>query len=75
MRPWTKLFLLTGCSLVVALEAPATLAALAAGWQGPYAVGPCPRTSPSVVARPLPPAVVFEIPEPRPAGRLELARR
>jgi hypothetical protein len=32
----TKLFLLLGCAIVVALEAPATLASLVAGWRGPY---------------------------------------
>ena len=36
MRRRTKLFLLAGCALVLALEAPRTLADLAAGWRGPY---------------------------------------
>lgn len=37
MRRGTKLFLLAGCVLVVSLDARAALAALAAGWRGPYA--------------------------------------
>jgi len=36
MRRGTKLFLLAGCALIVVLDAPAALAALAAGWVGPY---------------------------------------
>jgi hypothetical protein len=32
----TRLFLLLGCAIVVALEAPSTLASLVAGWRGPY---------------------------------------
>ena len=36
MKRGTKLFLLAGCALIVVLDAPATLAALAAGWGGPY---------------------------------------
>jgi len=37
MRRGTKLFLLAGCALIVVLDAPVALAALAAGWRGPYA--------------------------------------
>ncbi len=37
MKRGTKLFLLVGCALVLVLEGPLTLAALAAGWDGPYA--------------------------------------
>ena len=36
MSTATKLFLLLGCAVVVALEAPSTLASLVAGWRGPY---------------------------------------
>jgi hypothetical protein len=33
----TRLFLLAGCACILMLEAPRTLAALSAGWHGPYA--------------------------------------
>ncbi len=50
MRRRTKLLLVAGCALVLALEAPRTLADLAAGWRGPYptalAVSPLGRTAP-----------------------------
>jgi len=36
MRRRTRLFLLAGCAVIVFLEAPATLAGLAASWRGPY---------------------------------------
>ena len=37
MRRGTKLFLVAGCALIVVLDARAALAALSAGWRGPYA--------------------------------------
>lgn len=36
MSQGTRLFLLLGCAIVVALEAPSSLASLIAGWRGPY---------------------------------------
>jgi hypothetical protein len=39
MKRGTKLFLLAGCAWIVALDGPAALAALGAGWRGPYAGG------------------------------------
>lgn len=33
----TRTFLLAGCALVLALEAPLTARVVAAGWNGPYA--------------------------------------
>ena len=65
MKRSTKLVLLAGCALVLALEGPLTLRMLAAGWRGPYA----PRSSaPRIAAaRETMPALSLE--------RLELARR
>lgn len=40
MKRGTRLFLLAGCALVLALEVPVTLAALAEGWRGPYGARP-----------------------------------
>lgn len=73
MKAGTKLFLLLGCTLVVALGAPRTAAVLAAGWGGPY--GPSLRTERVGRTPPEPRPSRVPIPEPRPAGRLELARR
>jgi hypothetical protein len=68
MRRGTKLFLLAGCALIVVLDAPAALAALAAGWHGPYggvradaSIADAARSGPALAA--VPPL------------RLELARR
>jgi hypothetical protein len=36
VRRKTKLFLIAGCACILALDAPLALAALAAGWHGPY---------------------------------------
>ena len=73
MRAGTKLFLLLGCGFVVALGAPRAGAVLRAGWSGPYGTS-APEAQPEAI--PLEPSQsrIF-IPEPRPAGRLELARR
>ena len=37
MKRGTKLFLLAGCALVLWIDLPATVSAVAAGWRGPYA--------------------------------------
>jgi len=69
MRRGTKLFLLAGCALIVALDAPAAFAAFAAGWRGPYA-GRSADTRSAQVATPLEPRLALATPM-----RLEFARR
>ncbi len=69
MRRSTKVFLLAGCALVLALEGPRTLAGLAAGWNGPYGRTPETRTA---AAAPLPAGLAFR---GTPAALLGAARR
>ena len=63
MRRSAKLLLWVGCALVLALEGPPSLRALAAGWGGPYDKGS--KQPVSLAARAA----------KRPVGGLELARR
>lgn len=73
MRGGTKLFLLLGCGFVVALGAPRAGAVLRAGWSGPYGASAAESMPEAIPLEPARARIV--IPEPRPAGRLELARR
>lgn len=45
MKRSTRIFLLAGCAVVLVLEAPLSLASLAAGWAGPYARRGEPRSA------------------------------
>ena len=65
MKRGTRLFLLAGCAVVVALEAPLAFVALSASWGGPYA-----RREAETRTAALPRA-----PSPSPVALLELARR
>jgi hypothetical protein len=68
MRRGTKLFLLAGCALILVLETPAAIAALADGWVGPYGAARTDlRTAEAVGNRP-----ALAAAQPM---RLELARR
>lgn len=76
MSSRTRLFLLLGCALVLALEAPRTANEVAAGWRGPYAkTDTAPEASPGTAAASAAHALRRGYPVPRPHGRLELARR
>lgn len=81
MSSGTRLFLLLGCAVVLALEVPRTLSDLTNGWRGPYVrhsgILPDPRVGErdaldeerlARTAAPTPPVT-------RPHGRLDLARR
>jgi copper oxidase (laccase) domain-containing protein len=67
MRRVTKIFLVAGCALIVLLDADAALAALAAGWRGPYARADTRTADAATAARGALAAVL--------PMRLELARR
>lgn len=68
MKRGTRLFLLAGCALVLALEGPRTVDGLAAGWYGPY--GPVVETRTAALGRPAGPAL-----RAPPAALLGIARR
>jgi hypothetical protein len=74
----TRLFLLAGCACILVLEAPRTLAALSAGWRGPYAdataaVSPSGPSGPGGVAAEVAAADVVDLRDG--AAEPELARR
>lgn len=77
MSAGTRLFLLLGCIVVIALEAPTTLTGLLAAWRGPYdvagqAVGRAFGAEDEELARAAP---LYGPPAPAAAGRQRLARR
>lgn len=52
MKRGTKLFLLAGCALVLWIDLPATVIAVAAGWRGPYANRAADARAAKLVAEP-----------------------